>query len=112
MGALVAGLRLGMVQPFTIAYVSSGLSDAIIFSLLFAALLLRPTGLFRDAAQGKTGGARMTDFIAGYIPLFNLVDSQLRAGAEPVCGVAEPACLRSPRPAWHRSAPTRPELSS
>jgi len=46
MGALVAGLLLGLVQTLTIAYVSSGLSDAIIFSILFATLLLRPTGFF------------------------------------------------------------------
>jgi branched-chain amino acid transport system permease protein len=46
MGALVAGLLLGLVQTLTIAYVSSGLSDAIIFSILFVTLLLRPTGFF------------------------------------------------------------------
>ena len=46
MGALIAGLLLGLVQTLTIAYVSSGLSDAIIFSILFVALLLRPTGFF------------------------------------------------------------------
>jgi len=46
MGALIAGLLLGLVQTLTIAYVSSGLSDAIIFSILFLALLLRPTGFF------------------------------------------------------------------
>ena len=46
MGALIAGLLLGLVQTLTIAYVSSGLSDAIIFSVLFATLLLRPTGFF------------------------------------------------------------------
>jgi len=46
MGALIAGLLLGLVQTLTIAYVSSGLSDAIIFSILFVALLVRPTGLF------------------------------------------------------------------
>jgi branched-chain amino acid transport system permease protein len=45
-GALLAGLLLGLVQTLTIAYVSSGLSDAIIFSILFATLLLRPTGFF------------------------------------------------------------------
>jgi branched-chain amino acid transport system permease protein len=53
MGALVAGLLLGMVQTLTIAYVSSGLSDAIIFSLLFATLLLRPTGFFGTLRKEK-----------------------------------------------------------
>jgi branched-chain amino acid transport system permease protein len=35
-----------LVQTLTIAYVSSGLSDAIIFSILFVVLLVRPTGFF------------------------------------------------------------------
>ena len=45
-GAVVAGLLLGLIQVMTVAYVSSGLSDAIIFSILFLMLLVRPTGLF------------------------------------------------------------------
>jgi branched-chain amino acid transport system permease protein len=45
-GALVAGLLLGIVQTLTVVYLSSGLSDAIIFSILFLTLLMRPTGLF------------------------------------------------------------------
>lgn len=45
-GAVVAGLALGVVRTLCVAYVSSGLSDAIIYSLLFACLLVRPTGLF------------------------------------------------------------------
>lgn len=53
MGALVAGLLLGLVQTLTIAYVSSGLSDAIIFSILFVILLLRPTGFFGSLRKEK-----------------------------------------------------------
>jgi branched-chain amino acid transport system permease protein len=45
-GAVVAGLLLGLIQVLTVVYVSSGLSDAIIFSILFLMLLVRPTGLF------------------------------------------------------------------
>ncbi len=45
-GAVVAGLLLGLVQTLTIAYVSTALSDAVIFSLLFMTLLVRPTGFF------------------------------------------------------------------
>ena len=44
-GAVIAGLLLGLIQVMTVAYVSSGLSDAI-FSILFLMLLVRPTGLF------------------------------------------------------------------
>lgn len=47
MGAVVAGLLLGIVQTLLVAYVSSQLSDAIVFSILFIALLVRPTGLFK-----------------------------------------------------------------
>lgn len=45
-GAVVAGLALGVVHTLTIAYLSAGLSDAVIFSILFLMLLLRPNGLF------------------------------------------------------------------
>ena len=49
-GAVVAGLLLGVVQSLSVAYVSSGAADAVIFGLLFAMLLLRPTGLFGGGA--------------------------------------------------------------
>jgi branched-chain amino acid transport system permease protein len=45
-GALVAGLLLGIVQTMTVVYLSAGLSDAIVFSILFLTLLVRPTGFF------------------------------------------------------------------
>ena len=57
-GAVVAGLLLGLVQTLSVAYFSSALADALIFSLLFALLLLRPQGMFpglhRLAAIGRT----------------------------------------------------------
>jgi branched-chain amino acid transport system permease protein len=53
-GALVAGLLLGMIQTTAIAYLPSGLSDTIIYSLLFVILLIRPSGLFGNEAV--TGG--------------------------------------------------------
>ena len=45
-GAVVAGLLLGIVQALGVAYLSSGLADAILFGLLIVTLLVRPTGLF------------------------------------------------------------------
>jgi branched-chain amino acid transport system permease protein len=45
-GAVVAGLLLGMVQTLAIAYFSTALVDALIFSLLFALLLFWPQGMF------------------------------------------------------------------
>jgi branched-chain amino acid transport system permease protein len=46
-GAVVAGLILGVVQALSIAFLSSALSDAMMFSVLILLLLVRPTGLFR-----------------------------------------------------------------
>jgi branched-chain amino acid transport system permease protein len=57
-GAVVAGLALGLIQTLTVVYISSGLSDAIIFSILFLMLLIKPTGFFpglrRDSRVVRT----------------------------------------------------------
>lgn len=45
-GAVVAGLLLGVMQTFAVAYLPSGLADTIIFFLLFLILLIKPSGLF------------------------------------------------------------------
>jgi len=45
-GAVVAGLLIGLIQTLTVAYLSAGLADALVFSTLFLVLLVRPTGLF------------------------------------------------------------------
>ena len=73
MGALIAGLLLGLVQTLTIAYVSSGLSDAIIFSHSFRRAAGSAHGLLRHLAEGTAGGARMIDFVLSYLPLLNLI---------------------------------------
>jgi len=49
-GALIAGLLIGIIQTLTVAYISAGLADAIVFSALFVVLLLWPTGLFGGTA--------------------------------------------------------------
>ncbi len=57
-GAVLAGLLLGLVQTLTVAFVSSNLSDAIVFGLLFLALLVRPGGLFGTARhEGRVARA-------------------------------------------------------
>jgi branched-chain amino acid transport system permease protein len=50
-GAVIAGLALGIVQALGVAYFSSGFADAIIFSLLFIVLLIRPMGIFGGASS-------------------------------------------------------------
>lgn len=49
-GALIAGLLIGIVQTMTVAYISAGMADAIVFSLLFLVLLFRPKGLLGGAS--------------------------------------------------------------
>jgi len=52
-GAVLAGLLLGVVQTLSVAYASSGVADAVVFSLLFVALLVRPNGLFGTVGAGR-----------------------------------------------------------
>lgn len=57
-GAMVGGLLLGMMQTLTAAYLPAGLTDAIIFSLLFVILLVRPYGLFGKETAGAMRAQR------------------------------------------------------
>ncbi|HSV79890.1 MAG TPA: branched-chain amino acid ABC transporter permease [Ramlibacter sp.] len=57
-GALGAGMLLGIVQTICVAYFSNGVSDAIVFTLLFAVLVLRPGGLFNFTDVGVLGARR------------------------------------------------------
>jgi branched-chain amino acid transport system permease protein len=45
-GALVGGLVLGLLQSLSGAYLEPTLVDAMIFTLLFVILMVRPDGLF------------------------------------------------------------------
>jgi branched-chain amino acid transport system permease protein len=45
-GALIAGLAMGIVQTLSVAYISSGVAEAIVFLALFIVIIFRPTGLF------------------------------------------------------------------
>lgn len=45
-GAVAGGFFLGLVEVFSVAYVSSAFRDAIGFGLIFFILIFRPTGLF------------------------------------------------------------------
>jgi branched-chain amino acid transport system permease protein len=44
-GAVVGALLLGCVETLSVAYISSGYRDAIAFGVMFAVLVLRPSGL-------------------------------------------------------------------
>ena len=44
-GALLGGIILGVIENLSKAYISSQLSDAIVFAVLIIVLLVRPTGI-------------------------------------------------------------------
>ena len=52
-GAMVGGLLLGMIEIFGRAYISTQLSDAIVFTVLIVVLLVKPTGLLGKPIREK-----------------------------------------------------------
>ena len=52
-GALVGGILLGIIEILSKYYISSQLSDAIVFGMLIVVLLLKPTGIFGKKIQEK-----------------------------------------------------------
>lgn len=44
-GAMVGGILLGIIEIFSKSYISTALSDAIVFAVLIIVLLVRPTGI-------------------------------------------------------------------
>ncbi|SHH44782.1 branched-chain amino acid transport system permease protein [Anaerosphaera aminiphila DSM 21120] len=52
-GAVLGGLILGVVEALTTAYISSRLTNAIVFGLLIVVLLIKPTGLLGKNLKEK-----------------------------------------------------------
>ncbi|MCI9560425.1 branched-chain amino acid ABC transporter permease [Clostridiaceae bacterium] len=52
-GALIGGILLGVIENLSKAYISSQLSDAIVFSVLIVVLLVRPTGILGKKIHEK-----------------------------------------------------------
>lgn len=52
-GAFIGGLLLGVIEILAKAYISSQLSDAIVFMVLIIVLLVKPTGLLGKKLQEK-----------------------------------------------------------
>ncbi len=44
-GAMLGGILLGIIEIFSKSYISTALSDAIVFAVLIVVLLVKPTGL-------------------------------------------------------------------
>lgn len=52
-GAFIGGILLGIIETFGKAYISSQLSDAIVFGVLIVVLLVKPSGLLGKNIQEK-----------------------------------------------------------
>ena len=52
-GALIGGILLGIIEIFAKAYISTQLSDAIVFAVLIVVLLVKPTGLLGKKISEK-----------------------------------------------------------
>ncbi len=52
-GAMIGGLVLGIIEIFARTYISSQLSDAIVFGILVIVLLVKPAGLLGKITQEK-----------------------------------------------------------
>jgi branched-chain amino acid transport system permease protein len=54
-GAVIGGILLGVIESFGAGYISSGMKDAIVFSVVLMLLLIRPYGLLGEKNVGKGG---------------------------------------------------------
>ena len=52
-GAMFGGIVMGLIETLSKVYISSGLSDAIAFSILIIILIVKPTGLFGKSDSVK-----------------------------------------------------------
>ena len=52
-GAFLGGILLGIIEIFAKAYISTQLSDAIVFAVLIVVLLVKPTGLLGKQIREK-----------------------------------------------------------
>jgi branched-chain amino acid transport system permease protein len=52
-GAVIGGVLLGVIEIFGKAYISSQLSDAIVFGILIVVLVIKPTGILGNKYKEK-----------------------------------------------------------
>ena len=50
---MLGGILLGIIETFSKAYISTQLSDAIVFGVLILVLLVKPTGLLGKKIREK-----------------------------------------------------------
>ncbi|MCC5988645.1 MAG: branched-chain amino acid ABC transporter permease [Pararhodobacter sp.] len=51
LGALIAGMALGLIEAFVSAYLDPGLTIAVIYAVFLLALIIRPQGIFGRVAR-------------------------------------------------------------
>ena len=52
-GAMFGGIIMGIAESFTKAYISSQLSDAVVFGILIIVLIVKPSGIFGKNTREK-----------------------------------------------------------
>ncbi len=52
-GAMLGGILLGIIEIFSKSYISTALSDAIVFAVLIVVLLIKPTGILGKQVTEK-----------------------------------------------------------
>jgi branched-chain amino acid transport system permease protein len=50
-GTIIAGLLVGIIEAFTVQYLGSGIIDLVVFAMLLAMLVIRPTGLIAERKE-------------------------------------------------------------
>jgi len=50
-GTIIAGILVGIIEAFTVQYLGSGLIDLVVFVLLLATLVVRPTGIIAERKE-------------------------------------------------------------
>jgi branched-chain amino acid transport system permease protein len=52
-GAMVGGIFIGLCESFSLSYITTEYSDLIVFGILIATMLIKPTGIFGQKALQK-----------------------------------------------------------
>lgn len=50
-GTIIAGLLVGLIEAFTVQYLGTGIIDLVVFAMLLAMLVFRPTGLIAERKE-------------------------------------------------------------
>ena len=50
-GTIIAGILVGIIEAFTVQYLGSGLIDLVVFVMLLAMLVVRPTGIIAERKE-------------------------------------------------------------